>query len=265
MKKTVFSPEGRAALDRVMHARCPLLAFDFDGTLAPIVPRPDDARLPQSVVRRLIELSSRFETAIVSGRSLADLMSRLAFEPRHLVGNHGAEDLAGGGDAGAWSRWLDPVRATLGAARPQFDACGVTVEDKGPSIALHFRCAPDEAVARAAIDAALRSFGQELKVEHGKCVVNLVARGAPDKGDALRAIAERSHADAGLYVGDDENDEPAFAKLDTTWVTVRVGPTYADTRASFSLDGPSQMPMLLQYLIDTSRQARLRSGHRLTP
>lgn len=257
MKKTVFSPEGRAALDRVVGAQRPLLAFDFDGTLAPIVPRPDDARLPLAVVRRLIELSSRFEIAIVTGRSLADVKLRLAFEPRHLVGSHGAEDPAGGIDSSVWSQSLEPVRAVLHAARPQLEACGVTMEDKGQSIALHYRRAPDEAVAQAAIDAALRGFDQELTIGRGKCVVNLVPHGAPDKGDALRAVAERIGADAGLYVGDDENDEPAFAKLPAPWVTVRVGPAHADTHAIFSLDGPSQMPILLQYLIDASRDQRL--------
>jgi trehalose 6-phosphate phosphatase len=258
MTKTVFSPEGRAALDRVMSARRPLLAFDFDGTLAPIVPRPDDARLPLPVVWRLTELSKRFEVAIVTGRSLADVKPRLTFEPRHLVGNHGAEDFDGGADAGVWAKSLEAVRVVLRAARPQLATCGVTVEDKGASIALHFRCAPNEAVARAAIDAALRGFDQQLTIGLGKCVVNLIPHGAPDKGDALLAIAERNGADAGLYIGDDENDEPAFAKLDATWVTVRVGPLHTETRATFCLDGPTQMPVLLHYLIEASRDARLR-------
>lgn len=264
MKNSVLSPEGRAALDRVMAARRPLLAFDFDGTLAPIVARPDDARLPMPVVRRLTELSARFETTIVSGRSLADLRFRLGFEPCHLMGNHGAEDAASARDAGVWSRHLGPARAALRAARPQLEACGVTVEDKGLSIALHYRCAADDAVARAAIDAVLRGFDQELAIGHGKCVVNLVSRGAPDKGDALRSLAERIGADAGLYVGDDENDEPAFAKLTPSWVTVRVEPAGAGTRAGFRLDGPSQMPTLLQHLIDASRDRRPRP-HRNRP
>jgi trehalose 6-phosphate phosphatase len=258
MKKSVLSPEGRAAIDRVMGARRPLLAFDFDGTLAPIVPRPDDARLPLPVVRHLIELSNHFELAIVTGRSLADVKPRLAFEPHHLVGNHGAEDPGTGIDSNVWSQSLDAVRAVLRAARPQLEACGVTTEDKGQSIALHYRCAPDGAVAQAAIDAALRGFDQELNIGRGKYVVNLMPHGAPDKGDALRAVALRIGADAGLYVGDDENDEPAFAKLDASWVTVRVGPTHADTRASFCLDGPSQMPILLQYLIGASWNPSLR-------
>lgn len=258
MKTTIFSPQGRAALDRVVAAERPLLAFDFDGTLAPIVAKPNDARLPLALVRRLRELSTRFETAVVTGRSVADARRRLSFEPRHLVGNHGAENADGEGDAGVWSRALEPVRAVLRAARTQLEACGVVVEDKGQSIALHYRCATDEAVAHKAIDVVLRGLGHALTIGHGKYVVNLVPLGAPDKGDALCALAQRIGVDAGLYVGDDENDEPAFAKVGPNWVTVRVGPAPVQTHAAYYLDGPSQMPLLVQYLIDAGHDARLR-------
>lgn len=256
MRKTIFSPEGRAALDRVVAARRPLLAFDFDGTLAPIVATPGDARPGLPLVRRLVELSTRFETAVITGRSVADVRRRLGFAPRHLVGNHGAEDAGRPSDARNWSHALEPVRKVLQAARGQLDACGVTVEDKGLSIALHYRCARDEAVAQKAIDAVLRGFDDELDTGRGKYVVNLVPRGAPDKGDALRVLAQRIDADAGLFVGDDENDEPAFAKVARSWVTVRVGPAPAQTHAAYCIDGPSQMPSLLQYLIDTSCDPR---------
>lgn len=253
MRRSVLSADGRSALDRVIASHRPLLAFDFDGTLAPIVARPDDARLPLPVVRRLARLSAYFETAIVTGRSVADVTSRLAFEPRHVIGNHGAEDPGSDIDPNVWTECLDPVRSVLRAARSQLEVCGVAVEDKGLSLALHYRLAPDGAVARAAIAAALRGFDRDLTIGHGKCVVNLAPLGAPDKGDALLAISRRIGADAGLYVGDDENDEPAFAKLDAEWVTVRVGQVHAETHATFCLDSPSQMPLLLQHLIDTAR------------
>ncbi len=87
----LFSPEGEAALARCLHQQ-PLLAFDFDGTLTPIVPRPDDAYLSKGVSSRLAQLSKCLPVAIVTGRSVADVRGRLGFVPRFVVGNHGAED-----------------------------------------------------------------------------------------------------------------------------------------------------------------------------
>ena len=84
----LFSADGEAALVVTM-ARRPLLAFDFDGTLAPIVARPDDARVPPAVERRLERLSRVLPLAIVSGRRVDDVRARLSFTPRYIVGNHG--------------------------------------------------------------------------------------------------------------------------------------------------------------------------------
>jgi hypothetical protein len=89
--KRLFTPEGEAALTDTMR-RQPLLAFDFDGTLAPIVARPDDARVPPAVAHRLQRLAGRLPVAIVSGRRVQDVRRRLLFAPWRIVGNHGAED-----------------------------------------------------------------------------------------------------------------------------------------------------------------------------
>src|SRR5690242_16341081 len=88
----LFSTEGEQALEAVMRQR-PLLAFDFDGTLAPIVARPDEAHVPLEVSHGLAELAQALPVAVITGRSVADVRPRLGFEPRYVVGNHGAEDL----------------------------------------------------------------------------------------------------------------------------------------------------------------------------
>ena len=87
----LFSIEGEQALESVMRQR-PLLAFDFDGTLAPIVARPDQAHVPDAVAHGLAELSRALPVAVVTGRSVADVRARLGFQPRWVIGNHGAED-----------------------------------------------------------------------------------------------------------------------------------------------------------------------------
>ena len=87
-----FSPEGVECLAAVLEAD-PLLAFDIDGTLAPIVDMPNEARLPDDVQKCLAQLAQRYDVAIITGRSVADARRMLSFMPRHLIGNHGAEGL----------------------------------------------------------------------------------------------------------------------------------------------------------------------------
>lgn len=87
----LLSPEGRSALASTL-STAPLLAFDFDGTLAPIVARPDDACIPLAVARRLDRLSALLPLAIITGRTIEDVQGRLSFTPMFIIGNHGAED-----------------------------------------------------------------------------------------------------------------------------------------------------------------------------
>ncbi len=248
--KPLLGAEGRQAVAALMRGR-PLLAFDFDGTLAPIVARPDDARIPLPVARRLAQLARRWPVAVVTGRAVADVRDRLGFEPRHVVGNHGIEDPSREAPA-HWVGALDPLRRRLNQRRAELDALGIRAEDKRFSLALHYRLAHDEARARAMIDELLQSPDPGLSVEGGKCVVNVMAEGAPDKGDTVLALVERSGADAALFIGDDDNDESVFRKARPGWVTVRMGPDLARTEAAYYLDGPSQMPALLQMLLDAA-------------
>ena len=134
----LFSPEGEAALASTLALR-PLLAFDYDGMLAPIETHPDDAHMPLAIARRLDRLAALLPVALITGRSVADVRERLSFPPRFVIGNHGAEGHDGTVD------WLgatfDTLRMRLKASRADLLAAGVTVEDKGHSLALHYRLA----------------------------------------------------------------------------------------------------------------------------
>lgn len=244
----LLGPDGDAALASLLQ-RAPLLAFDFDGTLAPIVDDPADARTDPALVPRLARLATLLPVAVVSGRRLADLQPRLGFAPRFLVGNHGAEDEGDPAAAQHFAAALDRARALLHAQTAALAAAGVSVEDKGASIALHFRRAADEARARAAIAAALPDDRARWLAFGGKKVVNLVAAGAPDKAASVRALVARSGAGAALFVGDDVNDEPVFAAAPAHWLTVRVGRDGAPTQARWSLEGTAQVGPLLDRLI----------------
>lgn len=253
--KPLFSAVGRQAIASLMADRSALLAFDFDGTLAPIVARPDDARIPLPVAARLERLSAQRAVAIVTGRCVSDVVSRLGFQPRFVIGNHGIEDPDDAREllANRWVMALDPLRRRLAARASDLAESGVMVEDKRFSLALHYRLAPSETHARALIDSVLDQVASGLAIGSGKCVVNVVPGGAPDKGDAVLALARRCRAARGLFVGDDNNDEPVFRKVPESWVTVRIDRDHVRSQARYYVDAPSQLPALLQMLIDADR------------
>jgi trehalose 6-phosphate phosphatase len=217
------SSAGLRALDAVLRRR-PLFAFDFDGTLAPIVAHPDEARVPDELARRLARLARLAPVAIVTGRSIEDVKPRLGIVPTEIVGSHGAEDAHRGiVDDAAGAAALDALRERLAAAQAQLQQAGVTLEDKQHSLALHYRRAADHAAAQRCIAALLEALDPALKTFGGKCVVNVVAAGAPDKGDAVLALVQRHGAGSAVFIGDDLNDEAVFERAPRHWLTLRVG------------------------------------------
>ncbi len=243
----LFSPAGERALAEVMR-RQPLLAFDFDGTLAPIVARPDDARVPAGIAQSLTQLAQRLPVAVVTGRAVGDVGSRLGFAPHHVIGNHGAEDPAGLLAPGSL-QYLVPCRQHLARHAQALQAAGVMVEDKQYSLALHYRLSRDQPAALALIETLLPHMTEGLYVFHGKCVVNLAPADAPDKGDAVLALLTRSGADTAVFLGDDLNDEPVFERADAHWLTVRIGRELASSRAQFFLDAHGEVATLLQRML----------------
>ena len=250
--KPIFSPDGQRALQALV-ARKPLLAFDFDGTLAPIVARPDDACVPAGVLQRLIGLAAWRPVAVVTGRAVADVQARLGFDPAYVVGNHGAEDPRMAATASRVSQvGLQMARESLAKHAQHLLDAGVTAEDKGVSLALHYRLAPDQAKALATIDSVVAGLGGALETFGGKCVVNLVAAGAPDKGDAVQRLVHESASDAAFFAGDDVNDEAVFELAPPHWLTVRVGHDARASKAQYFLESQEKMAKLLQQMLDLS-------------
>jgi len=245
----LFTAEGEAALTAVLRLQ-PLMAFDFDGTLAPIVARPDDARISAAVATRLKALATRLPVAIITGRAVADVRERLGFEPQFIVGNHGAEEdtvaASGGTLACARASQLDAFRATLRAHGDLLHAAGVAVEDKGLSIALHYRLSRDRTRAQQLITDLLTPAPTGLRFFAGKMVVNAVAADAPDKARAVQALVARLGASAAFFAGDDVNDEPVFVCAPAHWLTLRIGREDPNSRARYCLEGPHEMAMLLE-------------------
>lgn len=200
-----------------------ILLLDFDGTLAPIVPRAEDAAMPPETRAALDRLRAMpgVEAAVVSGRGLADVRERAAIAGIAYAGNHGME-IEGAG--------LSRVHPEALAARPLLEAvaaelagsvgevAGAWVEDKGLTLSIHYRQAAEgdaprvrEAVERAAAGHA------GLRVTQGKMVLEVRPRVEWDKGRAVLFLLEQMRPPEGtpvLYLGDDTTDEDAFRALE---------------------------------------------------
>ncbi len=254
----LLSPAGLQALDDVIAHR-PLLAFDFDGTLAPIVPHPDAAAVPPLLAAQLQALAAHLPVAIVTGRAVADVLPRLGFEPHYVVGNHGAEEpgVALASDAAAA---LDTLRQQIAGQVQALDDAGVLIEDKHHSFTLHHRLATDQARALASIEQVLVGLDPALRRFGGKFVVNVVAARSRDKGDAVVSLVERTKAGAALFIGDDVNDESVFERAPPHWVTVRIGRDDPTSRARFFLDEHAEVTQILARLLAAVEAATPSAG-----
>ena len=227
-------PAARARLSELLAARPPLLVVsDFDGTLAPIEADPMAARIDpiaRGALRTLARIAERrpdrLALAVLSGRGALDVAGRVRVGGLRYLGGHGveggalarrerAERLAVHSDP-ALDRHL-PTVATL--ARGVRDALGAPawlfVEPKGPTLAFHFRQAPDPDAARVAILEALdrlevASGATGLVRFEGRMVVELRPLGTGGKGAAVARLIDELRPGGVLVLGDDRSDAEAF-------------------------------------------------------
>jgi trehalose 6-phosphate phosphatase len=256
--RNILSLRNRAVLQQYAWSNA-LVALDFDGTLAPIVSRPQLARMRASTRRLLASLVELYPCTVISGRAQADVIGLLEGVPvRSVIGNHGLEPLrATRALAVEVTRWRAALQAMLANER------GVQIEDKKYSIAVHYRLSRTKKQAREKIMRAARSLGA-VRLIGGKLVVNILPTDAPHKGVALERERARLGCDTAIYVGDDETDEDVFT-LDQPGqlLTIRVGHKRSSA-AHFYLDAQSAIDELLRELIDlrasAASLARARTG-----
>ena len=266
------TPEGGAGLSALLrdpaHA---LLALDFDGTLAPIVDRPEDSRPAAGALDALARVAAAVDAVvIITGRSAATAVALGGFD-----GAPGLERLVVLGQYGA-ERWdattgeIEPARQPAGleqARRELFGLItaphvqvGVEVEDKGVALAVHFRRTVDPVEAAASLRAGIDDLAARtgLVVEPGRMVLELRAPGV-DKGSALRRFVVERDARSVLFAGDDLGDLAGFEAVrglrEVGVAGVTVCAASAETsalaaQADIVVDGPPGVVALLAWLAE---------------
>ncbi|MCE5299411.1 MAG: trehalose-phosphatase [Spirochaetia bacterium] len=238
--------------------------FDFDGTLAPITKTPEMAEMPEitrRLLRRMLAVKG-ITIAIISGRSLADLKKKVGIDGIIYSGSHGSE--IEGPDI-RYSRYSGGGRRRIAAAKAylkkKLDGInGVIFEDKGSSLAVHYRMADRTGAeaARSAVEQYLKNrlIHGTLELKKGKKVCEIVLPGMMHKGDAVRWIMKRKGLDKGLvfYLGDDITDRDAFKELKGKGTAVYIGHKTSARYVSFYLKNIYETAIFIDMIIEYRRR-----------
>ena len=230
--------------------------LDFDGTLVPFAPTPDGITVPPAVPGLLSDLSTVTQgaTALVSGRSIADLDHFLPMPGLTKVGGHGAEHRIGSRHQSHPLTGSEVVSGLVRAASAFAGTrAGVVVEPKPAGVVLHYRQVPE-------LEAEITAFARSLAAAHPGIELHLAKMACelrPDdvgKGHAVATLLDHPlFAGRGpVMVGDDATDEPAMAVAqDRGGVGIKVGP--GETVARHRVDGPEDVPRLLRAWTERDR------------
>ena len=221
------------------------LLFDVDGTLAPIAPRPELARVPDETKAELARLVGSYRlVACISGRTGSEAEGLVGVAGILYVGNHGLE--------------LDERAAELAVQIAAFrDSVALSVEDKGFSLSYHYRGAEDEEAARAELErVAERARAQGLDPRWGRKVLEIRPPLATNKGTAVKVMLASAPVRNALYAGDDATDIDAFHGLTQAGLdhAVRLavrsdeGPEALVAAADLTVAGPEELSRLLATL-----------------
>ncbi len=254
------TPSALEALDQLkaeISDKTPALFLDYDGTLTPIVESPDKALLAESMRRTVKRLAKRITVAIISGRDLEDVRSKVDIDNIYYAGSHGF-DMAGphgpletshGGEA--YLPALDEAEGFLKEQLAQVE--GHLLERKKFSLAIHYRKVAKEAVAEVekAVDRAVKRFSG-LRKSSGKKVYELQPDIDWNKGKALFQVLATLHLKKEsvlpIYIGDDTTDEDAFQAIQNRGIGIVVMDRIRQTAARYFLKDPAEVQDFLEAL-----------------
>lgn len=224
-----------------------LVTSDFDGTLAPIVNNPADARPLPEAAAALEELAGAPDTvaALISGRALSVLRELSGMSDAvQAVGSHGAEFDTGFAheiDTALLAEIAETLNS-IAAERP-----GVMVETKLASVALHVRNASEADGVAALALAREAALSWDAHSTAGKAVLEFAVI-VTDKGEAVDILRNRCHATAVVFLGDDVTDEKAFRRMRDGDIGIKIGP--GESLADFRVDSPADVAAVLRHLAD---------------
>ena len=194
------------------------LVTDVDGTISPIVPQPEDARVLPLAKAALEALREQLAVVgVVSGRAVGDARAMVGLDGLMYVGNHGLE-LWGvyGAEVLPEARpWVPRLAAVLKDVQEQVTTAGIGIENKGVTASLHYRLAEDPDQARRDLLEILArcALTSGLRLEEGRRVLNLLPPLTVTKGSAVSWLAREHGLDRLVYLGDDVTDAHAFKAL----------------------------------------------------
>jgi trehalose-phosphatase len=247
-------PDIPRILQRLSESHRVVLALDFDGTLAPIVDRADLAALPDETGLLLRELASvkKLCLAILSGRSIADLKSRIGLDCI-FAGNHGLE-ISGGGirfvhdRARGLQQAVELACADLACAHEGIPC--VQIENKAFTATVHYRRAPDDLAGwiEATTRTILRPYRRWLEVRPARKAWEIRPRVNWNKGSALNLIVDHVGRESLVVcAGDDDADEAMF-RISPECISIQVGGR-APTAGRYYVDGPAELAAFLRHLL----------------
>lgn len=237
----MFSKRGKAALSSIIKHR-PLLAFDFDGTLAAIKKDPSLVKVEAGVLELLDLLSRKYSCVIITGRSRRDTRRYLPNLRLDIIGNHGLEKPGSPPPPRFLRRWEEDLLKALAGFHE------VEIENKRYSLSVHHRRARDHRKAKEKILRAVRGLKPAPRIIPGKDVFNLLPPDGDNKGTALKKQMRKLALPWAVYVGDDCTDEDVFRMGRRRIMGVRVGLSL-QTKASYFLRSQKEINRLLFTLI----------------
>jgi trehalose 6-phosphate phosphatase len=225
------------------------LFLDFDGTLVDIAERPDAIVVEPDLPAVLLRLRQALDgaLALVSGRAVTTIDAFLGTEAFDAAGLHGLEARIGGTLHPCRPEDHPRLRRGLRWLRETLDAPGIVIEDKGCSVGVHWRLAPDHTtLAKEAAEQLAAELGPEYRIQHGKMVAEVLPAHAGKGGAISRFLGAPPYAGrVPVFVGDDLTDEDGFALVNGLGgVSIRVGA--GETRATYRAASAAAFRVLLR-------------------
>jgi trehalose 6-phosphate phosphatase len=250
---------GWRTLEKRLTSSALLLLMDYDGTLTPIMKRPEEAVLSADMKRLLSQLLKHYPTAIISGRSLKDIRKLVGLRKIYYAGNHGLEIYGSGlklvnPEAKRLASTVSEICGDLKSELGNID--GVIIEDKGLTASIHYRLVAPEKLRelkRIFTETTRQHLRNgRIKITSGKKVLEIRPKIDWDKGKAVLWIIDVLKPKGGalpIYLGDDETDEDAFRALRDRGMTILVTKAPRKSNAEYFLRNVDEVKLFLRKLI----------------